>query len=84
MHPSMTPCSTFLSVSQGVDNQVLANALISIAQHFEMFTVAGHVESAEDAQHLMDAGIDCLQGVFFGAPTLRPIWMEKEAQRATG
>jgi len=64
------------------DNQVLTRAMISIGRHFEMFTVAESVESAEDAQFLIDAGIDCLQGYFYGAPTLRPAWAEADRRRA--
>ncbi|MDJ0827518.1 MAG: EAL domain-containing protein [Rhodobacter sp.] len=62
------------------DNQVLAQSMISIAQHFEMFTVAEYVETAEDAEFLMDSGIDCMQGYYFGAPTTRPRWMNDEAE----
>lgn len=56
------------------DDQVLTQALVDIARHFEMFTVAESVESAEDAAFLADIGVDCLQGYLFGAPTLRPDW----------
>lgn len=66
------------------DSQVLAKALISIGQHFEMFTVAEFVETAEDAQYLTDIGIDCLQGYFFGAPTTRPNWVTSSEQRQVG
>ncbi|MDP3960795.1 MAG: EAL domain-containing protein [Pseudorhodobacter sp.] len=54
------------------DNQVLARALITIAQHFNMFTVAESVEAVEDAEFLRAIGIDCLQGYLFGAPTMTP------------
>ncbi|RDD70973.1 EAL domain-containing protein [Paracoccus versutus] len=56
------------------DNQVLTRALQSIARHFDMFTVAESVETAEDAAFLIDMGIDCLQGYYFGAPTIVPPW----------
>lgn len=56
------------------DNQVLTRALQSIAHHFDMFTVAESVETAEDAAFLIDMGIDCLQGYYFGAPTIVPPW----------
>ncbi|WP_323032879.1 EAL domain-containing protein [Paracoccus sp. (in: a-proteobacteria)] len=56
------------------DNQVLTRALQSIAHHFDMFTVAELVETAEDAAFLIDMGIDCLQGYYFGAPTIVPPW----------
>lgn len=57
------------------NNQVLMEALISIASHFDMFTVAETVESGEEASWLSQAGIDCLQGYFYGAPSLTPPWM---------
>jgi EAL domain-containing protein (putative c-di-GMP-specific phosphodiesterase class I) len=56
------------------DNQVLARALVSIAGHFQMLTVAESVETAADARWLADAGVDCLQGYHFAAPTLCPEW----------
>jgi len=56
------------------DNQVLTRALVSIANHFEMFTVAECVERIEDAQFLNAIGVDCLQGYYFGAPTTMPPW----------
>ena len=59
------------------DNQVLVRALISIARHFDMLTVAEFVETEADAQLLTDYGIDCMQGYYFGLPTVRPIWTLK-------
>ena len=59
------------NISQDADNQVLTKALISIAQHFDMFTVAEGVESEAEAHYLTHAGIDCLQGYLFGAPQLK-------------
>ena len=56
------------------DNQVLTRALQSIAHHFDMFTVAESVETADEAAYLIDMGIDCLQGYYFGAPTITPPW----------
>lgn len=62
-------------------NQVLTRALVSIARHFDMFTVAESVETAEDARFLIDAGLDCLQGYYFGAPTIRPVWQNMIARK---
>lgn len=56
------------------DNQVLTQALISVARHFDMFTVAESVETAEDAAFLTQIGVDCMQGYYFGVPTLDPYW----------
>lgn len=56
------------NIAQDPDNQVLAEALITVAQQFEMFTVADGVESAGDAAYLATIGADCLQGYHFGVP----------------
>ncbi|MBU2957003.1 EAL domain-containing protein [Paracoccus sp. 1_MG-2023] len=61
-------------ISDNPDNQVLTRALQSIAHHFDMFTVAESVETAEDAAFLIDIGVDCMQGYYFGAPTIAPPW----------
>ncbi|MEZ5685514.1 MAG: EAL domain-containing protein [Paracoccaceae bacterium] len=64
-------------IAQNPDNQVLTEALVGVARHFDMFTVAESVESAEDAAYLGRLGVDCMQGYYFGAPTLRPPWSEQ-------
>lgn len=64
------------------DNQVLTRAILAMAEQFDMFTVAESVETAADAQVLTEMGVDCLQGYFFGAPTVRPAWRDTPAQRA--
>ncbi|SOB94510.1 EAL domain-containing protein [Rhodobacter maris] len=69
-------------IARNRDNQVLTHALMSIAQHFEMFTVAEGVESADDAAWLANAGIDCMQGFYFGAPTIMPPWKVPTAKQA--
>lgn len=61
------------------DNQVLTQALIQIAHHFDMFTVAEAVETADDAAFLIGMGVDCLQGFYFGAPTISPPWQTPDA-----
>jgi len=68
-------------IAQMPDNQVLTTALQAIAHHFDMFTVAESVETAEDAAFLIEMGIDCLQGYYFGAPTLTPPWHSPQAAR---
>jgi EAL domain-containing protein (putative c-di-GMP-specific phosphodiesterase class I) len=61
-------------IAENPDNQVLTAALMSIARHFDMFTVAEAVETAEDAAFLTEMGVDCMQGYYFGAPTILPPW----------
>lgn len=68
-------------IHDNADNQVLTKAFASIAMHFEMFTVAGNVEFAKDAQFLQSIGIDCLQGFYFSAPLTEPAW-RKGSHRA--
>ena len=70
------------NVQQDPNNQVLMEALISIASHFDMFTVAETVENGAEAAWLAQAGIDCLQGYFFGAPSLTPPWLKDTARQA--
>ena len=62
------------NIARDPDNQVLARAMVAIAQQFDMFTVAEKVETAEDARYLTQIGVDCLQGYHFGAPALTPPW----------
>jgi EAL domain-containing protein (putative c-di-GMP-specific phosphodiesterase class I) len=56
------------------DNQVLIRAMISLARHFDMLTVAEHVETMEEVEYLAANGVDCLQGHYFGAATTSPPW----------
>ncbi|MFV2003160.1 MAG: EAL domain-containing protein, partial [Paracoccaceae bacterium] len=63
-------------IHKNPDNQVLTKALISIARHFDMFTVAEMVDSADDVKFLTEAGNDCMQGYFFGIPTVNPYWLQ--------
>lgn len=64
------------------DNQLLTRALISVAQQFEMLTIAESVETVADAEFLVSVGIDCLQGYLFGVPTVRPPWIPSGMQQA--
>jgi EAL domain-containing protein (putative c-di-GMP-specific phosphodiesterase class I) len=68
-------------VHRDTDNQVLAQALISIARQFDMFTVAESVEENEDARWLQENGVDCMQGYLFGAPTTVPDWSDEAKRR---
>ncbi len=61
-------------IADNRDNQVLTGALIDIARHFEMLTVAEGVECGADADHLARIGIDGMQGHYYGAATLTPPW----------
>jgi len=69
-------------IASNPENQVLTQALVSIARHFDMFTVAESVETAEDARWLVDTGVDCLQGYFFGVPSTEAPWKQSRAARS--
>jgi EAL domain-containing protein (putative c-di-GMP-specific phosphodiesterase class I) len=68
-------------IARDPDNQVLTQALMSVGRHFDMMVVAESVETAEDAAFLQANGIGCMQGYLFGAPTVRPSWIEEQARR---
>ncbi|MCV3270635.1 EAL domain-containing protein [Roseobacter sinensis] len=62
-------------IANDPDNQALTAALVSIAKHFDMLTVAEFVETKEDAATLINLGVDCLQGFYFSAASTRPHWL---------
>lgn len=70
-------------VAHDPDNQILTAALLSIAQQFDMVCVAENVETSDDAAYLQQMGMDCLQGYYYGAPTIRPPWDESAWKSAT-
>lgn len=63
-------------IHQNADNQILTEAMLSLARHFDMFTVAESVENHLDAAYLASIGVDCMQGYYFGAPTINPYWQK--------
>ena len=69
-------------IADDPDNQALVRALVAVARHFEMFTVAESVERREDVAVLTEIGVDCLQGYHFGAPVISPAWRGSEARAA--
>ena len=69
-------------IDRDPDNQALMAAMISIGRHFEMFTVAEMVETAEEANFLRGLGVDCLQGFLFGAATVKPAWAVDKRRRS--
>ncbi|MGY6632752.1 MAG: EAL domain-containing protein [Alkalilacustris sp.] len=56
------------------DGRVLVSALVRIARHFEMMTVAERVETEAEAVACARLGVSCLQGYLFGGPVLRTDW----------
>ncbi len=63
------------------DNQCMTRALLAIAREFDMHAVAESVESAQDAEVLAAMGMDCMQGYYFGAPSVTPPWKVPRAKR---
>lgn len=69
-------------IADSVDNQVLTQAMMAVARQFDMFAIAESVETARDADFLVGMGMDCLQGYYFGAPTVTPPWKLPAAKQS--
>lgn len=69
-------------VARDADMQVLLRAILAMAQEFDVFTIVEGIENEEDADFATEAGVNCLQGYYFGAPTLDPPWRSETALRA--
>lgn len=54
------------------DQQITARAAIAVAQEMGMYIVAEEVETEGEANWLKEAGVGCMQGYLFGAPTVTP------------
>ncbi len=59
-------------VDKKPDQQVMARAAIAVAQEMGMYIVAEEVETDGEANWLREAGVGCMQGYLFGAPTVTP------------
>lgn len=59
-------------VDRLADQQALVRAAITLAQEMGMYVVAEEVETDGEAKWLRDAGVGCMQGYLFGAPTVTP------------
>ena len=66
------------NIHKDTDNQVLLAALCSLAQHFNMFTVAEQVETQAEAEFLRDCNVDCMQGYYFAHPHALSKWNDCE------
>jgi EAL domain-containing protein (putative c-di-GMP-specific phosphodiesterase class I) len=69
------------NINNDPDNAALTAALLSIGKHFQMLTVAEMVETVEEAELLRSLGVDCLQGFLFGAPSVKPKFMERDIRK---
>lgn len=70
-------------IARDPDNQIITAALASVAEQFDMLTIAENVEQPEDADYLAEMGINCLQGYYFGAPTVHPPWLDSGLSQAS-
>ncbi len=61
-------------LAHSTENQLFIRNLLSLAQVFNLVTVAECVETNEEAAILANEGVDLLQGYFFGKPELTPAW----------
>ena len=69
-------------IADDPDLRALTAAILQSGHHFDMLVVAEGVERAQDVETLVSLGVDCLQGYFFEAPTIRPNWMFGERRVA--
>ena len=53
-------------------NRAIVTAVLSMARHFDLLTIAEGVETSAEAGIAADLGIDCVQGYLFGKPGSLP------------
>ena len=66
------------------DKRAIVRSMALLAHELDLFTVAKNVETHEDAETLMDIGVDCMQGYYFGAPTIKPYWEKEDPRQRVG
>ncbi len=66
-----------IGLEENSENLLFIKTLVEFNRSYGLSTVAECVESGEVAKILMDAGVDFLQGYYFGVPTLTPPWREE-------
>jgi len=72
-------------VAKNPENQLFVSTLLGLARGFGLETVAECVETAEEAQILIDKGVDYLQGWYYGRPEMEPAWRtNRRPKRAVG
>lgn len=69
-------------IDRSPEIQVVVRAAIAVAQEMDMYLVAEAVETESQANWLIRAGVGCLQGYMFGAPTVAPDFDAFERGRA--
>lgn len=58
-------------IDQDPDNAFLVDALVRIAERFDMMTVAEAVQTQAEARCLKELGVEFFQGFRFGSPSLK-------------
>ena len=69
-------------IADDPDIRALTEAILGIGHHFDMLVVGEGLERAEDVAVMSQIGVDCMQGYYFDAPTVRPNWMFGERRTA--
>ncbi len=69
-------------IQHNPDNQALVRALIAVAREFEILVTAESVESEQDAEFLVQNGVDCLQGYLYDAPSITPPWRKQKSSKS--
>lgn len=69
-------------IANDPDIRALTEAILGIGHHFDMLVVGEGLERAEDVAVMSQIGVDCMQGYYFDAPTVRPNWMFGERRTA--
>lgn len=59
-------------VDTSADGQAVVRAAIAVAEEMDMYVVAEAVETEGEANWLREAGVGCMQGYLFAAPTVAP------------
>lgn len=68
-------------IAESADNQCMMRVFLAFAREFDLLAVAESVETAADARVLAGMGVDCMQGYYFGAPTVTPPWAVPKAEK---
>lgn len=61
--------SLISDIDKDIDDQVIIESIVKIAQHKEIKILAEMVEKKEEYETLKKLGVDYLQGYYFGKPT---------------
>ena len=68
------------NIAHYLNNPAIKQALVTISQQFDMFTVAKDIETPTEAAWLQVRWVDCPQEFHFDTPSLVPPWQTHAAQ----